>query len=78
MNTPDAEQEILVFKTNICSKKDYEQIKPNLDSISSINNWSIDQDDCDNVLRIVSEVKGKSDYFISCVTSLGFKCERLM
>jgi hypothetical protein len=44
--------EILVFKTNVTSKKKVSRLVPLLASFPSICQWNFDLDDCDKVLRI--------------------------
>ena len=44
--------EILVFKTNVTSKKEVSMVAPLLTSFPTISQWSFDLQDCDKVLRI--------------------------
>jgi hypothetical protein len=46
--------DILVFVTNVSDSKAVSKLKPLLTAIPAIKNWNIDLDDCDRVLRIVS------------------------
>lgn len=68
--------QILIFKTNISDSVQLEQIRPVLNGVSSILKWNIDQDDCDNVLRIEAENLGCKE-IISLITHHGFLCEEL-
>lgn len=68
--------EILVFKTNVRSKKKVSQIGNLLSSVPTIKQWNFDLDDCDKVLRVVTT--GQSTRFIeSLLKTAGFKCEEL-
>lgn len=68
--------EILVFKTNVSSKKKVSQIANRLSSVPAIKQWNFDLDDCDKVLRIVTT--GLNARFIESLLKIGgFKCEEL-
>ncbi|MCC8411134.1 hypothetical protein LJ707_19490 [Mucilaginibacter sp. UR6-1] len=45
---------VLVFKTNISTQHDKDNISPLLDADNSISDWHVDLDDCDKVLRVVT------------------------
>jgi hypothetical protein len=68
--------EILVFKTNVTSKKEVSKVSPLLTSFPTIQQWNFDLDDCDKVLRIVA-----TDIQPGSVESLlhtaGFNCQVL-
>ncbi len=58
MNTLSSKEilsEILVFKTNVLSDKDFETISRLLALEKRIIRWSIDREDIDKVLRIESD-----------------------
>ena len=69
-------QKIHVFKTNI------DQIYPDcavnitLSNHLDIEQWSIDCEDCDRVLRVVSETLNP-DVIITIINSLGHECQEL-
>ncbi len=68
--------EILVFKTNVTSKKKVSKIGSLLSSAPAIKQWSFDLDDCDKVLRVVST--GVNTGFVeSLLHAAGFKCQVL-
>ncbi|MEP1150099.1 MAG: hypothetical protein ABJH08_00100 [Balneola sp.] len=49
--------ECLVFCTSLTKKEDIKYISKILNSVSEIHRWSVDLEDCENVLRIeVSEI----------------------
>jgi hypothetical protein len=71
-NTDD----ILIFKTNVKSEPDQLRLKELFDSIPSINEWNVDADDIDCVLRVVTrEVKAKD--IIKLLTETGYQCQEL-
>jgi hypothetical protein len=46
--------DILVFVTNVADLKAVSKIKPLLTAMLAIEDWNVDLDDCDRILRIVS------------------------
>ena len=66
---------ILIFKTNIVSLKDKKRLAEFF-KIQGITEWSVDMDDIDCVLRIVTARLSCND-IISQVASLGYYCEEL-
>ncbi|MHB8208472.1 hypothetical protein [Mucilaginibacter sp.] len=46
--------DILVFGTNVADLKAVSKVKPLLTAMPAIEDWNFDLDDCDHVLRIVS------------------------
>ena len=64
--------DILLFKTNIATKKDKRFIKDLLKG-AGVNTWHIDSEDCDKVLRIVSHTL-THDTIIKLITDHGYKC----
>ncbi len=68
--------EILVFKTNVTSKKKVSMVAQLLTSFPSIRNWNFDLQDRDKVLRI--EAAGISpDLVETLLITAGFHCEEL-
>lgn len=68
--------EILVFKTNITSKKKVSMVAPLLTSLPGIGQWNFDLDDCDKVLRI--EAAGLNPASVELLfLSAGFSCSEL-
>ena len=68
--------EILVFKTNVTSKKKVSKISPLLTSVPTIKQWSFDLDDCDKVLRVVA-TELNTGFVESLLQAAGFKCQML-
>lgn len=67
---------ILIFKTNISSPIDSLCVKKAFDKEEHIIEWSVDLEDCDKVLRVVSE-KLNTLQLIEKITGLGFDCAEL-
>lgn len=67
---------IFVFKTNVKSKKQINEIAPLLDSMPEIKGWNFDLDDCDKILRIQSH-KGLGTTIPKMLGDLGFECIEL-
>lgn len=69
--------EVLVFKTNIQSKKKVQRLEPILNAHKSILDWSIDYEDIDNVLRIESINKLSESEVIGIIHQHGLYSEAL-
>lgn len=68
--------EILVFKTNVTSRKKVGKIAPLLTSVPTIRQWNVDLDDCDKVLRI--EASGLTPGWVEqLLLKAGFSCREL-
>ncbi|MGC4041377.1 MAG: hypothetical protein QM710_11495 [Flavobacterium sp.] len=67
---------ILVFATNIKTKADKDFIGNILNEDNVIQQWSVDQEDRDCVLRIVSRILSANDV-IKIINILGFSCREL-
>lgn len=68
--------EVMIFKTNLHSKKEVREIGPLLESIPDIVEWSVDTEDIDKVLRIETR-QYCIDRIITLLTNAGFYCEEL-
>lgn len=68
---------ILVFKTNITDQLEIAKISPLLNSVPTITHWNFDLDDCDNILRIVSN-NLDPESIESLLHTAGFNCEELV
>lgn len=66
---------VLLFKTNIRTESD-KQLMTQLMQQHEINHWTVDQDDEDCVLRIVSNEIQLNDV-IALVNQHGYQCEEL-
>ncbi|MCC9016519.1 MULTISPECIES: hypothetical protein [Flavobacterium] len=67
---------IHIFKTNIGDKDPNCPIRQKLDTHTDIQQWSIDCEDVDCVLRVVSETL-HPETIIDMVTSFGHECQEL-
>lgn len=68
---------ILVFRTNIKSKKKVKTVKPIFNKHDDILEWTIDLDDIDNVLRIEANKSLQERTIIGMVREQGFYIEAL-
>ncbi len=69
--------DVLIFKTNIRTKKKIKVVKPVFNNNPVIIDWSIDTKDIDNVLRIESKGSLNENDVVNLVRSCGFFCEVL-
>jgi hypothetical protein len=67
---------ILVFRTSIKSKADCEKIRAGLDGLHAVENWSVDLEDIDCVLRVVSRQLSPQQV-ISFINNHGYDCAEL-
>ncbi|HTI57925.1 hypothetical protein [Mucilaginibacter sp.] len=68
--------EILVFKTNVNSRRKANRIGSLLAATPTVRHWNFDLDDCDKVLRI--EATGLDTNMVaSLLRAAGFVCEEL-
>ena len=67
---------ILVFKTNIMDGNDKLLLEQTMSVLGTIEEWSIDLEDVDRVLRVVSHETGPEE-IITKVRALGFECREL-
>lgn len=67
---------VLVFKTNVEYKKDLKVIELCLSELGDINDWHIDREDVDKVLRIESS-SDDPEKIIKALTKAGYLCEEL-
>ena len=67
---------ILLFKTNIVTIADKETLGKVLNA-AGVYNWHIDCEDCDRILRIVSDsIQHKT--IIQLIVNHGYECTELM
>lgn len=67
---------IHIFKTNIKTAADEDLIADIFKTKSSIESWSIDREDSDCVLRVISATLNQNS-IIELVTTKGFQCTQL-
>lgn len=68
---------IFVFKTDIASVQNVEVLSILFNTSTTINNWNVDTQDIDNVLRIETKDNLKENDIIKMVKGAGFSCEVL-
>jgi hypothetical protein len=67
---------ISVFKTNVTNTTEIETLKPFLDTHLENAKWNFDLEDCDNILRIESQIK-VTETTIILLQDNGYECEEL-
>ena len=67
---------ILVFKTSITAHEQIAQVSPLLDGMPTIKHWNFDLEDCDNILRIVSNSLDPEAVEL-LLQSAGYQCQEL-
>jgi hypothetical protein len=67
---------IVVFKTNINTQTDKLRVKDALDENTFIEDWSVDLEDVDKVLRVVSEHLTVTE-ITELINQIGFVCHEL-
>jgi cell fate (sporulation/competence/biofilm development) regulator YmcA (YheA/YmcA/DUF963 family) len=68
--------EILVFKTNITNEEQTREVGRVLDSIPVVEKFNFDLDDCDRILRIISN-EPCARFIESLLAGLGIDCKEL-
>ena len=69
--------EVLVFKTNVRSKKHISKVARTLDQFEDINRWNFDLHDKDKILRIET-VDLSAKVIESSLQQAGYHCEELL
>ncbi|MCH2223162.1 MAG: hypothetical protein MK066_00235 [Crocinitomicaceae bacterium] len=69
-------QTVLVFKTSVKKLEEINILKSCLNELTHNGRWNFDLEDCDNILKVVSNKNLKSK-IISALTVNGFYCEEL-
>jgi hypothetical protein len=68
--------EILIFKTDVTSRKKATRVGRLLSSVQTIKQWTIDLEDCDKVLRVVA-TRINPGVVELLLTRAGFDCRVL-
>lgn len=68
--------EILVFKTSLTNTSHISKVRSTLNLHPQIREWNVDLNDCDNILRIVSD-KISATEVEALIKSAGHFCEEL-
>ena len=69
--------QLLIFRTDIKTRKKVKMIKPLFDHHRLISSWSVDTEDIDNVLRIEARNGIGENDIIYLLKTCGFYCEPL-
>lgn len=67
---------VMVFRTNLQTLDQKNLLLQNISGLQEVEDASLDLEDCDRVLRIVSQ-RLKMDTIIEIVNQHGFACEEL-
>ena len=70
-------KKLLIFKTDIKTKKKVKSLKPYFDNHSEIIRWTIDLEDIDNVLKIEATKNLNETTVINQIKTYGFNCNVL-
>lgn len=68
---------LLIFKTNIGSKRKLNTVKPLFNNHATIKRWTVDMEDIDNVLRIEAVEPLEERHVIDLINARGLRCEVL-
>jgi hypothetical protein len=69
--------EVLVFTTSVESTDQVKSLAPLIDSLAGKNRWNFALDDCDKILRIVSD-KVNPMAAIHLLKQNGYRCQELL
>ena len=72
----DSLTKVMVFRTNLNSKKDIDRVAPLLDTTHIVLLWSVDTNDIDKVLRIEG-FSDKPEEINAIIKRAGYQCEEL-
>ena len=68
---------LLIFKTNIGSRKKLNALKSVFNNHATILRWTVDMEDIDNVLRIEAVEPLEERHVIDLINARGLRCEVL-
>ena len=68
--------QILVFKTNLSDRRLVNAVEPHLENVEGILKWNVDLQDCDYVLRVISNSAGAGE-ITDLLLNNGHYCEEL-
>ena len=68
---------VLIFKTQLKTRKRVRTIAALFEDHPKVNDWSVDIEDCDNVLRIVAPDTLKHSEISCLMNACGYYCEAL-
>lgn len=67
--------EVMVFRTSVMHEQEVSRVKSLL-TIPAIEQWNFDLEDCDRILRVISDTISPR-YVESALHSAGFLCQEL-
>ncbi|HEY9535055.1 MAG TPA: hypothetical protein VIQ77_10980 [Mucilaginibacter sp.] len=67
---------VLIFSTDVSAPEQVSKVQPVLAAIPSISDWNIDLEDCDKILRVVSNDLSPR-YIETLLNNAGFNCTEL-
>lgn len=68
--------DVLVFSTTVQSLEQVKTLAPKINSLVGMGHWNFALDDCDKILRIVSD-HVKAFHAINLLKENGFDCKEL-
>jgi len=68
---------IMVFATSVSAPQQIDSVKPLLSTRTDISDWNFDLEDCDHILRVVSDGDLSPRQIESLLNGAGFACEEL-
>jgi len=68
--------DVLVFTTSVQSTDQVKSLAPLIDSLAGKDRWNFALDDCDKILRIVSD-RVKPTAAIHLLKQCGYRCQEL-
>ena len=76
MTATENSTHILIFRTNINTNTDKLRVKAAIGALPHIKDWSVDMDDIDRVLRVVSHTP-QPEQIILLINQAGYQCHEL-
>jgi hypothetical protein len=73
---PIARMDVIVLSTSVQSPVQVKKLAPVLNTLAGKGNWNFALDDCDRVLRIISDNVSSADA-IRLLEKSGFECREL-
>lgn len=67
---------VLIFSTDVSAPEHVSKVQPVLSAVPSISDWNIDLEDCDKILRVVSNDLSPR-YIETLLKNAGFSCTEL-
>jgi short-subunit dehydrogenase len=68
--------DVLIFTTSVSAPEQVNRVQPILTSVQAIQDFNFDLDDCDNILRVVSDDLSPR-YIETLLNNAGFTCTEL-